>query len=71
MTIILDKQASWSAKGMSLAVWATAVAVALALADGVFHGPLSFKNATADFHVAAFLSMLGTRATISARSPAN
>jgi hypothetical protein len=55
-----DTKKNWSARGLSLAIYATVAAVVLALADGVLRGPLSFKYSVGDLHMAATLSMLGT-----------
>jgi hypothetical protein len=43
MAFVLDNQKRWSERGLSLAIWSTAAAVVLALADGVFKGPLSIR----------------------------
>lgn len=60
MNFVLEKGRSWSATGLALALWSTAAAVLLALADGVFKGPLSFKYGVGDMQNAAVLSMLAT-----------
>ena len=60
MELVFDKGRSWSALGLSLAVWSTIVAALLPLADGVFKGPLSFRYGMSDMHNAALLSMLAT-----------
>ena len=60
MSLVVNKGRSWSTVGLSLAIWSTIVAIALALADGVFHGPLSFRYGVGDMHNAALLSMLST-----------
>ena len=60
MAFILDKQQRWSDRGLSLAIWSAVAAVVLALADGVFKGPLSFRYGAGDMHNAAVLSMLAT-----------
>jgi hypothetical protein len=60
MAFVLDKKEKWSERGLSLAIWSTVVAVVLALADGVFKGPLAIKYGMGDMHYAAVLSMLAT-----------
>ena len=60
MNLQLGRERSWSSVGLSLAIWSTVIAVGLALADGVFHGPLSFRYGMGDAHNAALLSMLAT-----------
>ena len=60
MAFVLDKQQQWSKRGLSLAIWSTVAAVLLALADGVFKGPLAMKYGMGDMHNAALLSMLAT-----------
>jgi hypothetical protein len=60
MSFVAGSGRSWSAVGLSLAIWSTIVAVALALADGVFHGPLSFRYGMSDIHDAALVSMFST-----------
>lgn len=60
MDFVLEKGRSWSAVGLSLAIWSAVVAALLALADGVFHGPLSFRYGMGDMHNAAILTMLAT-----------
>ena len=60
MIDLLDKQAQWSKRGLSLAIWSAVVAALLALADGVLKGPLSFRYAMGDMHHAALLAMLAT-----------
>ena len=60
MKFVLDNQKRWSERGLSLAIWSTVAAVLLALADGVFKGPLSFRYGMGDMHNAAILSMLAT-----------
>ena len=47
MAFVLKKQPSWSDKGFSLAIWATLVSVFLALAEGVFRGPIAYSHISA------------------------
>ena len=60
MSLVVGNVRSWSAVGLSLAIWSTIIAIALALADGVFHGPLSFRYGIGDMHTAALISMFST-----------
>ena len=56
-----DAKKSWSVRGLRLAICATIASVFFALADGVFHGPLSYRYATGtDFNHTLLLSMFGT-----------
>jgi hypothetical protein len=58
---MIEKQHSWSSTGKYLAIWSAIAAIVLALADGLFKGPLSFRFAgTSDYHADAILSMLAT-----------
>jgi hypothetical protein len=47
MTFVLKKQSSWSDKGLSLAIWATLASVFLALAEGIFRGPIAYSHVSA------------------------
>ena len=60
MNFVLGRGRSWSSVGLSLAIWSTVIAVGLALADGVFRGPLNFRYGMGDTHNGALLSMLST-----------
>jgi hypothetical protein len=63
MAFVLENKKKWSERGLSIAIWSTVAAVLLALADGVFKGPLSFRYAASfggSLSNAAILSMLAT-----------
>ncbi len=55
-----DANKSWSSRGLRLAIYATIASVFFALADGIFHGPLSYRYAGADISHTLLLSMFGT-----------
>jgi hypothetical protein len=60
MAFVVEKGRSWSAVGLKIALWSTALAVFLGLADGVFKGPLSFRYGVGDMENAAALAMFAT-----------
>ena len=60
MSLAAKSGRSWSAVGLSLAIWSTIIAVALGLADGVFHGPLSMRYAVGNMQNVALISMFST-----------